>query len=635
MAMRLLVTGAAGMLGSRVVEDARRLGHDVVALGHGDLDLTDTANVARIVTAAGPQAIVNCAAWTDVDGAEAHEARALRVNGEGAGDLARVAATIDARLIHVSTDYVFDGDRAQPWLESDPVAPLQAYGRTKLAGELAIEEAGANHAIVRAAWLFGVGGPNFVDTMLRLGAERDEVQVVTDQRGRPTWTGHLAPALIELAERRGDLGTFHATGSGECTWYEFAVEIFDQAGVRCRVVPTTSESFQRPAQRPAYSVLGTEREPGVVLPPWTGRPGRSPRRARGAGGMRLLVCGGAGFIGSAFVRQRVAEHGDDVVVLDKLTYAGRRENLRDVEHVLVHGAVEDPARVAEAIDGADAVVNFAAETHVDRSIAEPDAFVRTHAPGTYVLLEAVRERGLRYVQVSTDEVYGSIEEGSFTEASPLNPSSPYSATKAGADLLVSGYVHTYGLDALICRGSNNYGPRQYPEKLIPLMVLNALHGDPLPVYGDGHERAQLAVRGGLRARHRPRPGPRPGGRGLQRRRPRRVREHRCRAADHRAGGRRRVAHRVRHRPTRPRPALLAELGQGARAGLGAAGAPRRGARAHRRLVPRQRVVVGADPLGRLPRVLRAPVRARAALIGRLSRRSRCASRCARARTPGS
>ena len=201
--------------------------------------------------------------------------------------------------------------------------------------------------------------------------------------------------------------------------------------------------------------------------------------------MRLLVCGGAGFIGSAFVRQRVAEHGDDVVVLDKLTYAGRRENLRDVEHVLVHGAVEDPARVAEAIAGADAVVNFAAETHVDRSIAEPDAFVRTHAQGTYVLLEAVRDRGLRYVQVSTDEVYGSIEEGSFTEASPLNPSSPYSATKAGADLLVSGYVHTYGLDALICRGSNNYGPRQYPEKLIPLMVLNALHGDSLPVYGDG------------------------------------------------------------------------------------------------------------------------------------------------------
>ena len=201
--------------------------------------------------------------------------------------------------------------------------------------------------------------------------------------------------------------------------------------------------------------------------------------------MRLLVCGGAGFIGSHFVRIRVRDHGDEVVVLDKLTYAGRRENLHDVEHEFVHGAIEDPAAVAGALDGVGAVVNFAAETHVDRSIAEPDAFVRTHSVGTYTLLEAVRERGLRYVQVSTDEVYGSIEEGTFTEHSPLAPSSPYSATKAGADLLVSSYFHTYGLETLIVRGSNNYGPYQYPEKLIPLMVLNALHGDPLPVYGDG------------------------------------------------------------------------------------------------------------------------------------------------------
>jgi dTDP-glucose 4,6-dehydratase len=201
--------------------------------------------------------------------------------------------------------------------------------------------------------------------------------------------------------------------------------------------------------------------------------------------MKLLVCGGAGFIGSNFVRIRVRDHGDEVVVLDKLTYAGRRENLQDVDHTFVLGGIEDPVKVAEAMDGVDAVVNFAAETHVDRSIAEPDAFVTTHSQGTYVLLEGARERGLRYLQVSTDEVYGSIEEGSFTEQSPLAPSSPYSATKAGADLLVASYHHTYGLETLICRGSNNYGPYQYPEKLIPLMVLNAVHGDHLPVYGDG------------------------------------------------------------------------------------------------------------------------------------------------------
>jgi dTDP-glucose 4,6-dehydratase len=204
-----------------------------------------------------------------------------------------------------------------------------------------------------------------------------------------------------------------------------------------------------------------------------------------------LVCGGAGFIGSNFVRARIEGHGDEVVVLDKLTYAGRRENLDDVAAShgfgFVHGAIEDRDAVARALDGAtvDAIVNFAAETHVDRSIAEADAFVQTNWLGTHVLLEAARERGLRYVQVSTDEVYGSIDDGSFTEDSPLAPSSPYAATKAGADLLVGSYVHTFDLQASICRGSNNYGPFQYPEKLIPLMVLCALHGERLPVYGDG------------------------------------------------------------------------------------------------------------------------------------------------------
>jgi len=207
--------------------------------------------------------------------------------------------------------------------------------------------------------------------------------------------------------------------------------------------------------------------------------------------MKLLVCGGAGFIGSTFVRLRIAEQSDEVTVLDKLTYAGREENLREVAEApgyrFVRGAIEDPDAVAVAIEscGPDAIVNFAAETHVDRSIAEPDAFVKTHALGTHVLLEAARAAGLRYLQVSTDEVYGSIEQGSFTEESPLRPSSPYSATKTGADLLVQSYFHTYDLPAVICRGSNNYGPYQYPEKLIPLMILNALHGDSLPVYGDG------------------------------------------------------------------------------------------------------------------------------------------------------
>jgi dTDP-glucose 4,6-dehydratase len=199
--------------------------------------------------------------------------------------------------------------------------------------------------------------------------------------------------------------------------------------------------------------------------------------------VKLLVTGAAGFIGSTYLRLVQDEH--EVVVLDKLTYAGRRENLPDGIELVV-GAVEDRGLVMELAEGMDAIVNFAAESHVDRSIADQDAFARTHVIGTGALLDAARERGVgRFLQVSTDEVYGSIPEGSFTERSPLDPSSPYSATKAGGDLLVAAHAHTFGIEALICRGSNNYGPRQYPEKLIPLCILNALHGDPLPVYGDG------------------------------------------------------------------------------------------------------------------------------------------------------
>jgi dTDP-glucose 4,6-dehydratase len=207
--------------------------------------------------------------------------------------------------------------------------------------------------------------------------------------------------------------------------------------------------------------------------------------------VKLLVTGGAGFIGSNFVRYFLAEHPDDsIVVLDKLTYAGRLESLQDLmtyeRMEFVQGDIADPEAVRETLAGCDALINFAAESHVDRSIDEPGHFIQTEVYGTYVLLEAARQAGIaRYVQVSTDEVYGSIEEGSFTEQSPLDPSSPYSASKAGGDLLVGAYCHTYGMDAIVCRASNNYGPYQYPEKLIPLCVLNALHGDPLPVYGDG------------------------------------------------------------------------------------------------------------------------------------------------------
>jgi dTDP-glucose 4,6-dehydratase len=203
--------------------------------------------------------------------------------------------------------------------------------------------------------------------------------------------------------------------------------------------------------------------------------------------MRLLVAGGAGFIGSNYVRRHLEANPQDTVrVFDKLTYAGRRENLEGIEGAeLVVADICDRDAAREAIEGCDAIVNFAAESHVDRSIESPGEFIETDVFGTFVLLEAARDAGIRHLQISTDEVYGSIEEGSFTESSPLDPSSPYSASKAGGDLIVSAFANTYGAESLIVRASNNYGPRQHPEKLIPLTVLNCLAGDPVPVYGDG------------------------------------------------------------------------------------------------------------------------------------------------------
>jgi dTDP-glucose 4,6-dehydratase len=204
--------------------------------------------------------------------------------------------------------------------------------------------------------------------------------------------------------------------------------------------------------------------------------------------MRVLVTGGAGFIGSHFVKRLLAA-GEDVVVLDKLTYAAHDgANVKDVDCELRVGDIADADAVAEAAEGCDAIVNFAAETHVDRSILGATDFGRTEFFGTQVLLEQVRESGVRFVQVSTDEVYGDLESGgSAKETDPVKPSSPYSVAKAAGDLHIPAYVRTFGVNASITRGSNTYGPNQYPEKLIPLFVTNAIEGKQLPLYGDGRQ----------------------------------------------------------------------------------------------------------------------------------------------------
>jgi dTDP-4-dehydrorhamnose reductase len=266
--MRLLVTGAGGMLGQDVVRAARARGREVAGLAHAELDATDETAVRAALAAAGAEAAVNCAAYTDVDGAERDVAGATAGNAAAAGAVARAAAAAGARLVQVSTDYVFDGGKRSPYVESDPTGPRSAYGRTKLEGELAVAAAGGDHAIARSSWLFGAGGRNFVATMLGLAEERDEVTVVTDQVGCPTYTGHLAEALLTLAAGTSR-GVFHVAGGGApCSWHDFAVEIFRQAGVDCRVLACTTAEMPRPAPRPACSALASERPETPVLPSW-------------------------------------------------------------------------------------------------------------------------------------------------------------------------------------------------------------------------------------------------------------------------------------------------------------------------------------------------------------------------------
>jgi dTDP-4-dehydrorhamnose reductase len=265
--MKLLVTGAAGMLGRDVMLAAGNAGHDVVGYGRAELDVTDPGALERKFDLERPDVVINCAAWTDVDGAEEAEEAAFAINGAGAGNVAAAAAKLKATVLHVSTDYVFDGAKGAPYVESDQPAPLSSYGRTKLAGEEAVAAANKRHFIVRSAGLFGIGGRNFVETMLQLAETRNEVTVVRDQVGSPTYTWHLAYGIVRLIEGI-EYGIHHMAAAGQCSWYEFAREIFEQANVECKVLSITSDEFGAAAPRPAFSALVSQREHAIRLPSW-------------------------------------------------------------------------------------------------------------------------------------------------------------------------------------------------------------------------------------------------------------------------------------------------------------------------------------------------------------------------------
>jgi dTDP-4-dehydrorhamnose reductase len=280
------VTGAGGMLGRDVLRAGARAGHELVGLSRAELDISDPAAVERAFARCSPEGVLNCAAWTDVDGAQRRREQAFAVNADGARNIALAAAWTQAPLVHVSTDYVFDGEAfvaqdgaPRPYVESDRTGPRSVYGESKLEGERHVLAASPRHTVVRSSWLFGLDGRNFVATMLALAAKRDatgpspaspvapSVQVVSDQLGCPTWTGHLAPALLGLLER-GVAGLVHLAGTGVVSWNGFAREIFRQAEVDCDVEEATSAQMARPAPRPAWSALESERDDVLPLPPW-------------------------------------------------------------------------------------------------------------------------------------------------------------------------------------------------------------------------------------------------------------------------------------------------------------------------------------------------------------------------------
>ncbi len=517
--MKFLITGKNGQLAQSFIRRFEERSYEFSAPGEDRLDITDPAAVNEAVSALKPDVIINCAAYNLVDKAEQDRDAVIRVNATGPKNLAQAALEQKAFLVHFGSDYVFDGSKENGlYTEDDPTNPLNVYGRSKLDGEQHVLDSLDRSLVFRLSWVFGRGKQNFIHKLIEWAGSSEYLKIACDEFSVPTSTETVVDVALQALDQ-GLTGRYHLTNSGYCSRYEWAKFILAALGIRKFVRPVSMDSFQLPARRPKFSAMSNERirrtlgmrRSGVgrgrgIIPAG----GKHQRMNTGgneatAGDLRkanILVTGGAGFIGSNFIRYAFSKSGfaGTIVNYDKLTYAGNLFSLEDIErkygndrYLFERGDIKDYEQVGRVIadNGISMIVHFAAESHVDRSIFGPKEFIETNINGTFSLLEAARRAwngrtDVRFHHISTDEVYGSLgDTGSFLETTPYDPRSPYSASKASSDHLVRAYFHTYGLPVTISNCSNNYGPYQFPEKLIPLILLNALEGKPLPVYGDG------------------------------------------------------------------------------------------------------------------------------------------------------
>ena len=420
--------------------------------------------------------------------------------------------------MHYSSDYVFDGEKGSEYFEEDTPSPVNKYGASKLAGEDEIRKVSDDHLIFRLSWLFGSGKQNFLYKLRQWAEKGGTVRVSGDEISVPTYVEDVVEITLAAIER-GLKGLFHLTNSGKTSRFGFAEHYIEKSGLRASLEKVPMSTFVTKARRPKYSAMSNAkivRELNVEIPSWQdaveryikktgtvrdqdetravdiGLPAREKEKRIMGDVKTILVTGGSGFIGSNFIRYMLEQHDDlRIVNFDALTYAGNPDNLSSLEgesrYSFVKGDITDFDSVDAVMKGVDQVVHFAAESHVDRSICGPEIFTRTNVLGTQVLLDSAKENRIkRFIHVSTDEVYGSLgKDGFFTEKTKLAPNSPYSASKAASDLLARAYFKTYGFPVITTRCSNNYGPYQFPEKLIPLMITNALENKSLPIYGDG------------------------------------------------------------------------------------------------------------------------------------------------------